>query len=473
MFFYFVGKECIFSQSNSDFGNNDKKSSFSFFETSHDITSILRLDFPLFTLPYQIDATKTAENRFFGSYATPSMSQSLAISVDAYSAIHFGMRKMYDSMAITPLWKNIIYIGGTAAGILAFIYIPFGYQWMHIEFQRSILTHHGHKSSNFMYNLQWWNGYHEWGIKDEDMIELKNENSYDAIRFYEAGTEGYILFSDHMLRNIFFYDLNDLSNFTALLSVWFGALRHVGIGLAAEIGVVNVDKQIEDMYNTENSQNFKRPYAYAGLNWVYDLFRPDEPFSTRGVHPSGNGIARSITLSQLSEEEQDYLVKQGWLSFLNFLSPLFYFVNRIPLGKSGYDWNFALRHYLTSFGADVPVQFLLKKVPLNMIFTWHNYMNYGNYYTAIEAELADFPFTIGGFTTYLSPRVLIGIQPKDQVFKTGEAEFLGLIGLRADFAVSKYVLPYFELTAKTDGWVAGNEYLNRNISCVLGVSVHF
>jgi hypothetical protein len=108
-----------------------------------------------------------------------------------------------------------------------------------------------------------------------------------------------------------------------------------------------------------------------------------------------------------------------------------------------------------------------------MVFTWHNYMNYTSYYPALEAELRDFPLTINGFTTYLSPRLLIGIQPKDQVFKTGEAEFVGLIGLRADFAVSKHFLPYVELTAKTDGWVAGNEYLDRNVSCVLGVSARF
>jgi hypothetical protein len=108
-----------------------------------------------------------------------------------------------------------------------------------------------------------------------------------------------------------------------------------------------------------------------------------------------------------------------------------------------------------------------------MLFTWHNYMNYANYFPAIEAELVDFPLSIGGFNIYLSPRVMIGIQPKDQVFKTGEAEFLGLIGLRADFAVGKHVLPYFDFCAKTDGWVAGDEYLNGNVSITIGVSARF
>jgi hypothetical protein len=274
--------------------------------------------------------------------------------------------------------------------------------------------------------------------------------------------------------------LKNLSAFTAFFSLYFGAFANTAAGFMDKFvkdygleSILNIDKKIEDAYKNEGEQHYRGLYSYAAINWVYDLFRPGEPYSARGPHPSGDGIARYITLAQLSDEEYAYLVKQGWLSYLNFLSPLLYGFNSFPLGNTDYDWNAALRHYLTSFGTDSPVQFLLKKTPFNMVFTWHNYMNYANYYTAVEAELRDFPFTIGGFTTYLSPRALIGIQPKDQVFKTGEAEFLGLIGLRADFAVSKHVLPYFELTLKTDGWVAGNEYLDRNVSCVMGLSARF
>jgi hypothetical protein len=288
----------------------------------------------------------------------------------------------------------------------------------------------------------------------------------------EAGSEGYILFSDHMLRNVFFYELNDLSNWTALIASVMGGVGHNGVGTVADFGI-DVDEVINKAYKNDGGEESRLLYVRSSINWAYDLFRPNEPYSSRGIHPSGDGIARYISWEQLSVDERQYLVKQGWLSWLNILSPLFYGFNTFPLGKSGFEWNFAIRHYLTSFGADTPVQVLLKKAPLNIVFSWHNYMNYDHYYTALEAGLADFPFTIGGFTTYLSPRLLIGIQPKDQVFKTGAAEFLGLAGLRADFAVSKHVLPYVEITAKTDGWVAGNEYLERNISCVLGVSARF
>jgi hypothetical protein len=101
-------------------------------------------------------------------------------------------------------------------------------------------------------------------------------------------------------------------------------------------------------------------------------------------------------------------------------------------------------------------------------------MNYEHYFPAIEAELVDFPLSFfGKIDLYLSPRVLIGMQPKDQVFMTGSPEFLGLIGLRADFAVTKHFLPYLDFSAKTSGWVAGNEFLDGNVSIKLGVSARF
>jgi hypothetical protein len=214
-------------------------------------------------------------------------------------------------------------------------------------------------------------------------------------------------------------------------------------------------------------------YAAPAVNWVYDLFRPGEPYSARGDHPSGHGVARYISMAQLTGEEKEYLIKQGWLHFFNYFSPLLYGFRTIPLGNTDFEWNCAFHHYLTSFGADIPVQIFLKKAPFNMLFTYHSYMNYEHYFPAIEAELVDFPLRLGGLSLLLSPRVLIGMQPADQNFMTGNPEFLGLLGCRVDFAVSKHFSPYFDLGVKTGGWVAGNEYLEPNVSFKAGLSMRF
>jgi hypothetical protein len=179
-------------------------------------------------------------------------------------------------------------------------------------------------------------------------------------------------------------------------------------------------------------------------------------------------------MAKLSDRERDYLIKQGWLSCLNYASPMLYGFNNFPLGKTGIEWNFALRHYLTSFGSDTPVQILAKSAPFNMLFTYHSYQNYNNYFPAVEAELLDFPVQFAPkLGLRFSPRILLGIQPKDQNFMTGNMEFLGLVGCRVDFAASRHFFPYFDLSVKTDGWIAGNEYLESNVSFKAGVSLRF
>jgi hypothetical protein len=279
-----------------------------------------------------------------------------------------------------------------------------------------------------------------------------------------------------MLRNVFLYDLHNLSNLSALIAAFLGGIGHNTIGILADyLGADYVDNNIKTRYKNDGDEESRRLYSYSSINWVYDLFRPGEPYSARGAHPSGNGIARYITWEQLTDDERQYLVRQGWLSLLNIFSPLYYGFNSFPLGKTGIEWNVALRHYLTSFGSDVAVQLFLKKAPFNMLVTYHNYQNYNNYFPAIEAELLEFPLRFTpNFGLIISPRVLIGMQPRDQEFMTGGApEFFALAGCRVDFAVSKHFFPYFDLNVKTSGWVAGNEYLESNVNFTAGISLRF
>jgi hypothetical protein len=149
-------------------------------------------------------------------------------------------------------------------------------------------------------------------------------------------------------------------------------------------------------------------------------------------------------------------------------------IRSIPLGRdTGFYGNFALRQMYTSFGTDLSVNLYLKKSPFNVVFAYHNYVNYENYFPAIEAELVDYPVRLGPLNLFLSPRVMIGMQPRDQEFMTQEPEFFGLLSTRVDFSVSKHFLPYLEFTLKTDGWVAGNEFLEKNTGIKLGISARF
>jgi hypothetical protein len=109
----------------------------------------------------------------------------------------------------------------------------------------------------------------------------------------------------------------------------------------------------------------------------------------------------------------------------------------------------------------------------NFVAAYHNYRNYGHTFPAIEVEMIDYPIQIGNFNMFLSPKIMIGMQPKEQNFFTSKVEFFGLIGTRADFQINRYLFPYLEITAKTGGWVAGNEFLESNTKLIIGVSARF
>jgi hypothetical protein len=207
--------------------------------------------------------------------------------------------------------------------------------------------------------------------------------------------------------------------------------------------------------------------------WAYDLFRPNEPYEARGEHPTGIGIDRYRTTSDLTSQELKYLKSQRYWHFLNYVSPMMFFRHSIRVGDNGLTGNFAMRHLLTSFGTVASTHVFLRKDPYKMAFAFHNYLNCRNYFPAVEAELIDYPFNLGTFEMYLSPRAIIGMQPKDQAFMTAKPEFLGSFGLRVDFRANRHFLPYIDFSAKTNGWVAGNEYLNSTANIKLGVSARF
>jgi hypothetical protein len=113
---------------------------------------------------------------------------------------------------------------------------------------------------------------------------------------------------------------------------------------------------------------------------------------------------------------------------------------------------------------------------LNFAFSFHNYMNYHNWFFSLEGEMLDFPVSLtNNFSLLLSPRVMVGMQPAGQEFQTNKPAFFGLVGCRVDFdaKVLGVFQPWLEVAAKTDGWVAGNEYLDKNISFQAGFALNF
>jgi hypothetical protein len=403
----------------------------------------LKLDLPLFFLPYQIDTAKIPDYNFFYSYTHPDMGASLAITSDMYSSFHFGMNKLQGVMGRDVFWKKLIYYGGVAAGDFLLFYLPTGYIWMHESFHRAGFTHMGVRSHiNFAFPV----GAYTMPDSDGDVYK------YDYTRTIEAGMESEFLLVEKMQRNNFFYDqgmFNEFLYWLANLQAW---------------GYAYMPFQQEG--KTMIVEGKEQEVSADSLQWAYYLFY-EEDSSTELEDDEVIGI------SDLKDSEKEFLKSRVMWSLVNFASPMMFGIRSLPL-VAGFSGNFALRQFYTSFGTDLSVNVYLKKAPFNLAFSYHSYINYEHYFPAIEAELIDFPVQFTPkFGLLLSPRVLLGMQPRNQEFMTGAPEFFALAGCRADFDVSRHFLPYLELSAKTDGWVAGNEFLERNVSVKAGISVRF
>jgi hypothetical protein len=408
----------------------------------------LKLNLPLFSLPYQIDAAKIPGYNFFDSYTHPDMETSMAVTSGVYSSFHFGMNKLRDMIGRDAYWKRLVYYGGVGLGdfLLYMLPIPTSYIWMHESFHRAGFTHMGLRSH---INFAFPDG--AYTINDSG----GNIYTYDLPRAIEAGMESEYLLIEKMQKNNFFYDqgmFNEFLYWLANLQAW---------------GYAYDPFRREEMTMTVEGE--EQEVSADSLQWAYSLFHPEDNITMDSENDE------AIGLSDLKDHEKEFLKNRVLWSLVNFASPMMFGIRSIPLGRdSGLYGNFALRQFYTSFGTDLSVNVYLKKAPFNMAFAYHSYINYEHYFPAVEAELVDFPVQIAPkFGLLLSPRVLLGIQPRDQDFMTADPEFFALAGCRADFALGKYVFPYFDLSAKTDGWVAGNEFLERNISLKAGVSMRF
>ena len=346
-----------------------------FFAFAQNNEPALKLDLPIFDLPYQIDAMNTVGHGFLSSYANPSMEQSLSITVDIYSSFHFGMKKFYDISATNNIWKNIIYYGGIALGDGLLMLFPFGgYAWMHEEFHRAVMSRYGVNSFNAAYTLEGIVNH----ITDEDLERFKAESPTDFIRMQATGIEAGHLFTDRLQRNNFFYNQNYFSE----LTYWISAV-YIHDYIAGKNRMEGRNPNIE-----ERDFTGRDPIA-----WVYDLFRPNEAYSERGVHPTGIGINRYRNLDDLKDQEKNYLENVGYWQFINYVSPMMFMFRSLPLPNSDIRWNFAFRHILTSFGTDLSFNFFLKIDKFNFVVINHSYQNYEHYFTALEVEMIDFPNT--------------------------------------------------------------------------------
>jgi hypothetical protein len=397
------------------------------------------------------------------------MQQSLAVTDAFYEGAHYGIQRSIGRGRLrTPLNRV-----ATALFDLYTIAVPFGDAWLHEEFHRAALSRRGIASYNGTYALALGaTTISVSGIEDEDLVRLKRLHSAEFVRLGAAGIEGEYELLSRLQRNRFFHD--SPASHTAL--AWLTKLGTIGYIMS---GTDSTDEDVVQPYKGRESEAVaaRDAVGHDFLSWVYDLSRPDEPYPSRGTHPSGEGIDRYVALGDLTPEERGYLERQGKLSILNLVDPTLFGLSGVTVphafGRGPLKLNVVLGHQLTSFGHTINTNLFVRQGRANVFAVVHRYANAARPFAGVDVRLLDWPVQVRGRTLALSPRLSAWRQPAGQSFRTAEAALGGLAALRMDYRQAGRLGAFAEVEAKTSGWVSGNVYLDRNLSVRTGVTVTF
>lgn len=398
-------------------------------------------------------------------YTAPSMQQSLHITKDFYQYGHYKFAEWY---ANEPSKRTL--------SIIAFdvitTWLPFGDAWLHEEWHRAVMSNRKINSYNEVYDFPLFaETISVKEVRDEDLARLKADHPADMVRLHAAGIEAQNELNFSIEKDQFYLKT---PTFDQVL-LWLNYINNIGYMHTCASNASNTIT--EELMQDEDEDISERDFTGLDCNaWVYDLFRPSEPYAARGIHPSGVGIRRYIKYADLTKEEQDYLETNFKLSFLNLVDPFLFnyksFTAMSPFNDRPFQWNVTLRHHLTSFGYNIDANIFLKQNTVNLMVIWHNYFNKDHYFSGLELALYRLPVNFFGKHLPLSIRTAIWQQPKDQLFTTAESEQGGLAAIKLYIPWNRHVETFMEIESKSNGWVAGNVYLENETSLRLGVAAH-
>ena len=425
----------------------------------------LVLELPLLDVPFNTEH----------GFSFPSIPQSLAITGGVTQGVHTALARLWHPEVPDRSARGILSnrrLGGLCSSLLVFdIGSPFP-GWTHEEAHRAVLSRHGISSRNDIYRDPFAKMVSVSHVRDEDLVWLKAEHPADMVRLAEAGGEVQIESSLRMRKADFFsgrpskYDLLD----------WW---INIG-GVAYYVWYCSddeVNRITEEETQKEDADISKRDIVGGDyLSWVYDLFRPDEPYleGLRGrSHPSGVGVDRYIQPSELAGEELRYLRRQGRLILLNLLSPQMLGRDRFnatdPITHRQCWWNAAVTHHLTSFGTATGLHLFFREGKTNLALTYESYVSRYRYWPGISIELVRYPIVVAGQALTVSAGVSGWLQPSGQRFAAAEAQGGGAVTFSVADQVTQRLMWYVEGRAKSEGWMAADVYLDSAVEGRVGL----
>jgi len=407
---------------------------------------------------FDIPALDVSEN--IGQGFWPSMRQSMALSKDTYYLFH-SLVLSFPYPKWVPQWLGDV-VDITALTFLDYylVYFPPAHGWMHEEWHRAVMSRRRIHSFNDVYNLEIGaeliNVSHE---RDEDLARLKREHPAEQVRMSAAGLEGDVMAITEFDKDRFFGGARASTVVTEWLNL-IGVVSYFG-----ESGPSS-DETTREHEALEGARVEVRDFTGLDPNgWVYDLFRPDEPYSARGVHPSGVGIDRYRSWSDLTARERRFLRAQLGLSWLNVINPQLFGLYAFEVGTARglpVSINASVQHLLAPFDYSVGLNLFAKAGPYGAFASLQAFVADRGPLPGLSLELVRYPLPFLDAT--LTPRMRLWLQPKNQRFFAKSGAPGGALEVRANVPLVGPLEFYLEASAKSAGWVPGNVYLDPNVN---------
>ncbi len=414
-------------------------------------------------LHFDLPALDVRENAASGFW--PSMRQSQVITKDTYYLVHGAVYAIPYPKAF-PEWAVDISDSVVIAGLDSVgAFVPGGEGWMHEEWHRAVMSRRGVGSYNDVYDFPVFEDLVAVShVKDEDLIRLKRNHPADQVRLSSAGIEGDLAFANALDKDRFFYGTRAGTTFLEWMTI--------GNSILYLNGAAYDSKAPTERLEEENGTDVEAR-DFTGLDpngWVYDLFRPDEPYEARGVHPSGVGIDRYRTEADLTPREQRFLELQANLSWINLANPNligFYDFRLGELGGDPFYFNASLQHMMAPFGYSLGANLFAKAGRTHAYAELRAFVSDSLVLPGLRLELVRYPLGFLGAT--LSPRVSAWLQPKDQRFFSDSASPGGAVEVRFNLPLYRSVDVYAEASAKSEGWLVGDVFLEESVNVRTGI----
>src|SRR5690606_2409563 len=116
-------------------------------------------------------------------------------------------------------------------------------------------------------------------VFDADLIRFKQIDPVGMVRSFESGIESQYLLLRNMQKDNFFRKTQYPNIAMNIL------LSNAAIDYVNQFKRDDYDRTIDSM-NVNGSEIANRDFVgWDFTAWVYDMFRPDEPYEDRGIHP--------------------------------------------------------------------------------------------------------------------------------------------------------------------------------------------